>query len=114
MTYLEFKELTDLMVKSSNRITQIHELGIDLYEAFEENARLIDRLWANLLTEPGLDWFNWFMYEKDYLHDGVGRLDLTASDDDNTPICEDLERLYEYLVKNNYFKIASVNAETGN
>jgi hypothetical protein len=113
MTYKEFKELADLMVRSTKKKDQAYKLGIDLYEAFEENERLIGQLWANLLTEPGLDWFNWFMYEKDYLHDGVGRPDLTASDE-GTPICENLKGLYEYLITNNYFKIAPGNAETGN
>jgi hypothetical protein len=44
------------------------------------------------------------MYEKNYIEDGIGRADLTASND-GQPICENLEGLYKYLTESNYFKI---------
>lgn len=113
MTFEKFKDLTDLMVKNSDRMNQAYRLGIDLYELYDINETLVSHLWDVILTDHGLDWFNWFMYEKDYIHDGVGRADMTATDD-GTPICEDLKGLYEYLVKNNYFKIAIEDAKTGN
>lgn len=113
MTFEKFKEMVDLMVTASRKKQQAYDLGIDLYEAFEENEALVNRLWDSLLTEEGLDWFNWFMYEKDYLRDGVGKLNFNATDN-GTPICEDLNGLYEYLTKNNYFKIPVKDAEAGN
>lgn len=112
MTFEHFKDLTDLMVKSSARIGQAHDLGIDLYEVVEETETLIHKLWNLILTDHGLDWFSWFMYEKNYIHDGIGN-SLTASDD-GKPICEDLQGLYDYLVENSYFKIPVEDAKTRN
>lgn len=113
MTFEKFKELTDLMVKSSTKVQNAYQLGIDIYEFIEEKEALVHRLWNTILTDFGLEWFSWFMYEKNYIHDGVGRADLTAHDN-GTPICEDLEGLYEYLVKNNYFKITIEDAKSAN
>jgi hypothetical protein len=113
MTFEHFRELTNLMITHHKNMSAIHDLGVDLYGAFEENELLINRLWERILTEYGLDWFTWFMYEKNYIEDGIGRPDLTATDQ-GTPICEDLKGLYEYLVKNNYFKIPIEDAKTGN
>lgn len=111
MTFEHFKELTDLMVAQAKKTNAAHDAGIDLYEFIEPHESLIHKLWSCILTDYGLDWFMWFMYEKDYVGDGVGRKDLTAHDDE-TPICEDLKGLYEYLVKNNYFKVPITDANT--
>lgn len=113
MTFEHFKELTDLMVEKSKKMSSAHDLGVDLYELNETSEDLINKLWSLILTEHGLDWFNWFMYEKNYIHDGVGRSDLTAHSGE-TPICEDLKGLYEYLVESNYFKISIDDAKNRN
>ena len=113
MTFEHFKDLTDLMVKNSAKLDNAYRLGIDLYELNDPNSELIHKLWSLILTDHGLDWFNWFMYEKNYVSDGIGRADLTAHDNE-TPICKDLKGLYEYLVKNNYFKIPVEDAKSGN
>ena len=110
MTFEHFKELTDLMVAQTKKNRAAYDAGIDLYEYAEFYESLMHRLWSCLLTDYGLDWFDWFMYEKNYIDDGIGRPDLTANDND-TPICEDLRGLYEYLVKNNYFKVPITDAQ---
>jgi hypothetical protein len=48
---------------------------------------------------------DWFLYEKDYIEDGIGRKELEAWDDDGAEICQNLKGLYDYLTKNNYFKV---------
>ena len=113
MTFEIFKDLTNLMVKHSKQMSAAHKLGIDLYDVCEYQERLVNALWDKILTDYGLDWFNWFMYEKNYIKDGIGRADLTAHDGD-VEICKDLKGLYEYLVKNNYFKIPVEDAKSGN
>lgn len=113
MTFEKFKELTDLMVSHSTKLGKAHDIGIELYGINEDDEALINNLWSVILTDHGLDWFNWFMYEKEYIYDGVGRADINAHDG-GTPICEDLKGLYEYLVKNNYFKIPVGDAKSGN
>jgi hypothetical protein len=113
MTFAHFKELTDLMVKHWKNMRAIYDLGISLYDICEPQEVLVSSLWDQILTSDGLEWFNWFMYDKNYIHDGIGRADLTASDE-GKPICEDLNGLYEYLVENNYFKIPIEDAKSGN
>ena len=104
MKFETFKHLTDLMVKHWKAVDSCYNIGIDIMNLLEHQDELVNGLWTEILTTEGLDWFSWFMYEKDYIHDGIGRADLTASDNGN-PICETLEGLYDYLVKNNYFKV---------
>ena len=113
MTFEHFKELTDLMVKAQKNKRAAYNLGVDLYEICEPEEMLINSLWDKILTDHGLDWFNWFMYEKAYINDGIGRPSISANDD-GKPICEDLKGLYEYLVKNNNFKIPIEDAKSGN
>ena len=104
MKFETFKHLTDLMVEHWKAVDSCYNIGIDIMNLLEAQDQVVDKLWKQILTEEGKDWFSWFMYEKDYIRDGVGRTDLTASDNGEL-ICETLEGLYDYLVKNNYFKV---------
>jgi len=104
MTFKDFKEMTDLMVKHQQGIDSCYNIGIDITDFIETQNVLVNALWNKILTVEGLDWFNWFMYEKNYIEDGIGKADLTASSD-GQPICENLEGLYKYLLDNNYFKV---------
>ena len=109
MTYPEFKEIVDLLIRRSNKITKTLELGIDLLEFTEDTSQVITKLLSVILTSVGLDWFEWFMYEKGYIEDGVGRKDMNAYSTDpetgeRTEIVTTLEELYEYLLENNYIK----------
>lgn len=110
MTFDNFKQIIDSMVKSSSRLDKTHEIGIDLLEFVENYNQSIHFLWGQLLTIEGLDWFDWFMYEKNYIQDGIGNPEMQAfskTNDEEVEICKDLEGLYEYLKENNYFKCES-------
>jgi hypothetical protein len=107
MTFASFKQITDLMVKSSIDLDKSKDLNIDLLDFVEPYHITINFLWGQILTAEGLDWLDWFMYEKGYIQDGIGKSDFNAYDDD-TEICKDLEGLYNYLTKNNYFKCANL------
>jgi hypothetical protein len=104
------------MVASSAKIDKTYEVGIDLIEFVDDYNTTIHFLWSQLLTTDGLDWFNWFMYEKNYLCDGIGNPELQAfhktydpvtSEPIETEIVADLKGLYDYLLENNYFKCES-------
>ena len=112
MTFNKFKTLADLMVAQNQQVSAAYKLNIDLLDFNNSQDVLISNLWSYILTDHGKDWFDWFMYEKNYIHDGIGN-SLTASDD-GKPICEDLQGLYDYLVENNYFKIPVEDAKTRN
>jgi alpha-amylase/alpha-mannosidase (GH57 family) len=102
MVYKDFKGLTDLMVKHHKKVDAAYKLNIDLIDFCDDQNRLVNALWNQILTEEGLDWFNWFMYEKDYIS-GKLREDLKAMDK-GIEICKDLKGLHEYLVIQMYFK----------
>jgi hypothetical protein len=110
MTFEKFKHIVDLMVQNSAKLDRSYENGIDLIDFTEGYSIVINYLWGQILTVEGLDWFDWFMYEKNYLQDGIGNPELTAYSTDNgeeVEIIKDLEGLYEYLIENKYFKCVS-------
>ena len=102
MKYKDFDKAIALIVKHNEKSHAAHELKIDLYDYSEHQEHLIYLLWSNILTEPGLDWFNWFMYEKGG-HTGKLSKDMKAYDG-KTEICKTQRGLYNYLIKNKYFK----------
>lgn len=110
MIFEKFKHVVDLMVQNSSRLDRSHENGVDLIDFTEGYNIVINYLWAELLTIDGLDWFDWFMYEKNYLQDGIGNPEMQAFstiDGEKVEICTDIEGLYNYLKENNYFKCES-------
>ncbi len=111
MEFTEFNRIVDSMVKASTALDKTHEIGIDLLDFIENYNITIHLLLNEVLTSDGLDWFDWFMYEKNYIHDGIGNPEIQAfsktNDADKIEICEDLNGLYNYLTENNYFKCAS-------
>ncbi len=103
MTFENFKKIIDLMVLHNEKMNKSYKNNIDLYDFMNTNNRVIHLLWTELLTSEGIDWLEWFLYEKNYLDDGIGRKDLKAYDN-GKEICKDLKGLYKYLTKYNYFK----------
>jgi len=104
MTFAKFEKLTRKMVDQSILISQAYKLNIDLLDFVDDYSVVINELWSVILTDNGFEWFEWFMYDKNYISDGIGDPKLTAYDD-GKEICKDLPELYEYLVNNSYFKI---------
>jgi hypothetical protein len=104
MTFEEFKAIIDLMVDNSKRVDAIYDLKIDLLEFNDDNQQLVCLLWRQLLTEEGYDWLQWFLYEKNYIHDGKGRKEMNAWDENGKEICRNLKDTYIYLTKQKYFK----------
>jgi predicted protein tyrosine phosphatase len=64
----------------------------------------VSLLWKQVLTKEGIDWLDWFLYEKDYISGNL-RKDLKAWDSDKKEICKDLKSLYKYLIKEKYFLV---------
>ena len=110
MDFDKFKLITDQMVKMSSRISSAHTIGLDTIEMVEPFQVAISYLWSEILTPDGFEWLEWFLYEKNYLEDGIGRPDMTAYhtvNDEQIEIVKDLEGLHQYLLENNYFKCVS-------
>jgi len=104
MNFKEFKQIIDKMIVHNKQVDKAYALNIDLIEFCEKQNEVVHLLWNHILTTEGLDWLNWFMYEKNYIYDGKGRSEMTAEDSDGTPICRTLKELYDYINTNKYFK----------
>jgi len=102
MTYKEFKGAVDLMISHHIKISKAYDLNIDLIDFSNGQAVLIGVLWSQILTEEGLDWFNWFLYEKNGIS-GKPKKDIKANDKGNE-ICKDLKGLHDYLTTYKCFK----------
>ena len=103
MEYKLFKQIIDWQIAHSQNIDKLCDMGINFTEAFDEQEKVIDALWKQVLTTDGDDWVGWYLYEKDGIS-GKPRKDLKAHDGD-VEICKDIKGLYDYLSKQKYFKI---------
>jgi len=101
MKKLAFKKACERMKETSTKVSAAYKMGIDLNEFMDTEYYVTTHLWGAVLTKEGMDWFSWFMYEKSYLYDL--RKDMKAWDEHKNEICKDLDSLYDYLVRNNYF-----------
>ena len=102
MNYKDFKQIIDWQITHHNKIYSAYKLKIDLLEAFEDNERVIDALWKQILDENGMQWLSWYLYEKDGIS-GNPKKDFNGKDADGKEICKDLKGLHDYLVKEKYF-----------
>ena len=103
MEYKLFKQIIDLQIAHSQKIDKLYKLNIDLLEAFDEQEKVIDLLWKQVLTADGDEWLGWYLYEKDGIS-GKPKKDFKAHDGD-VEICKDVKGLYDYLSKQKYFKV---------
>jgi hypothetical protein len=103
MTFEKFKEIVDIMVLHNKNMHNIYKLKIDLTEVCDEQDRVITLLWNELLTKEGVDWFDWFIYEKGYISGKLNK-DLKAFDENKNEIIKDIKGLYNYLIHQKYFK----------
>jgi hypothetical protein len=103
MTYENFKQIIDLQVAHHKRIHDLCLLKVDLIETFFEQQKVVELLWESVLTADGYDWLCWYLYEKDGIK-GKPRQNLSAWDENKNEICKDLKGLYDYLIRENYFK----------
>jgi len=101
MTYAQFKQIIDWQIAHSQKMDEFYKLNINLIEAFDEQEKVIDALWKQVLTTDGDDWVSWYLYEKNGIS-GKPKKDFKAHDGD-VEICKDVKGLYDYLNKNKYF-----------
>tara|TARA_R110000868_G_scaffold53103_1_gene167046 strand:+ start:56 stop:370 length:315 start_codon:yes stop_codon:yes gene_type:complete len=103
MTKKEFKEIINLMIKSHATHQTAYDIGIDTLEFNPSDEKVIDKLWRQVLNEAGCDWLNWYLYDK-YGISGTPNKNMKAYDN-KKEICQSIDKLYEYLSKQKYFKL---------
>jgi len=102
MDFKDFKECIDNLVIMSNKNREAYKIGIDILDYHDPYDKAINILFEQILTEEGMDWLGWYLYEKDGIS-GNPRKDMKAWDN-SKEICKNLKDLHSYLTRNNYFR----------
>lgn len=95
MTLEQFKDILDTYRKFNDDCFNMNKVGVNLFEYEYPVAAHVDHLfslfWSALYKPEAIDWINWFIYENDYGEKGMGAWD------GETPICQTVEELYNYI-----------------
>lgn len=95
MTLETFTKMIDAINERDSKIHELYKLGVDLIHFDDEYYKyVIEPLLLETFGEQGVDWINWFVYErpsfkKDREH--------SATDENGNPICYDIPSLFEYV-----------------
>jgi hypothetical protein len=92
MTLEKFTEIIDSLKKTDEDLNKLYKLNVDLTEFVEPYQLIVSKLLREIYGDEGYDWFSWFCYERDF-----GEKELGAWDENNNPICYDVESLWQYL-----------------
>ena len=91
MNFEQFKTVIEVLEKIRERSYSIYQLGIDLMNYDEPNHIVISTLLESIFKEEGKDWIDWYLYERI----GFDGKILEAWDENNNPICYNIESLWE-------------------
>jgi hypothetical protein len=103
MTLETFTKLLDNYTEAYSKSMAVSQLGINLDEYSEIFQKNTELLLGEVFTEEGVEWIFWFLYEKDYV-EGTLKDNMKAWDEHDQEICQDVPRLYRYLVQNKHIK----------
>lgn len=91
MKYPIFEKIILLMQKNSNDVRSAYRLGVDLTEINDPLHEIITHLFGSYYGQEGLDWIDWWCYEKDF---GT-KEKIQAWDKDGNEICRNIYELWE-------------------
>jgi len=91
MNFEQFKTVIEALENIRERSHSIYQLGIDLMNYDEPNHKVISTLLESIFKEEGKDWIDWYLYERKGFDDKI----LEAWDENNNPICYNIESLWE-------------------
>ena len=90
MNFEQFKTLIETLKKVSDKYRTLYDLGIDTMNYDEDYQKIISLLMNCVFAPEGKDWVDWYLYERVGFD---GRI-LEAWDENNNPICYDIESLW--------------------
>lgn len=98
MNFNDFKEIYEGAMKVEEVTDKLYGMGVNIidFPLLQQMYKIQSMLLKECYGEEGLDWFNWFVYEKQ-LADCPEK--IKAYDKDDNPICETVEALWEMLEK---------------
>lgn len=91
MNFKEFKTLIETLEKTREKYSALYDLGIDTLTYDEDYQKAITILMGSVFNEEGKDWIDWYLYERIGFD---GRI-LEAWDENENPICYNIESLWE-------------------
>lgn len=119
MEYSGFIKLLMTYKKSCEELSELHDIGIDL---FEGKYKISDKLYSLLkitldshYNEKGVEWVEWFIFENDYgqkdwtsipkFNKETGKIEENndpidaygAKDENGDPICYSYDSLWEFI-----------------
>jgi len=90
MKYEVFEKLINNMKACSEKDSAIYKLGVDITNVIDDYSQTISLLLKVYYSEEGVEWIDWWLYEK---FSPSGEV-LTAHDKDGNEICTNLEELW--------------------
>lgn len=102
MEYKNFKEIVDKLCYLQKNSLEFYKMGLCLIEREEPYHIIISLFWDEILTKEGKEWLEWFLYEKKWIY-GTPDENIKAWEKEGEEICKDLEGLFEYLTRCDYF-----------
>jgi hypothetical protein len=94
MTLKTFTTLIEGIQSQSKKTHELYKHGVDLLSFNDDYYREVVRpLIVETFGEEGIDWINWYIYEKN------GREDMKAWDKEGNEICHNIESLYNEITQ---------------
>jgi len=94
MTLETFKILIEGIQNQSKKTHELYKHGVDLLSFNEDYYReVVHPLMVEAFGKEGVEWVNWYIYEKD------GKEDMKAWDKEGNEICHNIESLYNEITK---------------
>lgn len=96
MNLKTFTRFIEGLEKRREQNADAYKLGIDILSYDDDYyGNVINPLMIEVFTEQGLDWIDWYLYER-VSHTGKN---LEAFDEKGKPICFDIPSLYSTIKK---------------
>jgi hypothetical protein len=93
LNFQEFKTLIETLEKTREKYSALYDLGIDTLTYDEDYQKVITILMESVFREEGKDWIDWYLYERV----GFDGKMLEAWDENENPICHNVESLWETI-----------------
>jgi hypothetical protein len=94
MTLKIFTTLIEGIQSQNNKTHELYKHGVDLLSFNDDYYReVVHPLMLEAFGKDGVDWIDWYIYEKD------GREDMKAWDKEGKEICHNIESLYNEITK---------------
>lgn len=90
MKFEIFAKIVSKLESNHKRVSSIYSLGVNLVNISDDLHTVISHLFGEYYGKEGLDWIDWFLYEKDFGR----REDITAKDAEGNETCRNIYELW--------------------